>query len=128
MKIIFTLFVLILVVCNVSAQPGSPDKSFGKQGVYIDTSIWALCYAMAIQPDGKILAGGYTEDHEHPLNFGFYIARYNSDASIDQTFGGNGKVIISKVGDIKALSARKIVVQPDNKILALCRFVPGALY
>ena len=124
----FLSFIAVLIMIVSSAQPGSPDKSFGKQGVYLDTSIWALCYAMAIQPDGKILAGGYTEDHEHPLNFGFYIARYNSDASIDQNFGENGKVIISKVGNIKALSANKIVVQPDNKILALCRFVPGALY
>lgn len=125
-----TVLSLLLTAITVAAyaQPGSPDKSFGKQGVFLDTSIWALCYATAIQPDGKILAGGLSEDTERPLIPVLYLARYNTNGSIDQSFGENGKTLIRTVANIKAISARKIVVQPDNKILALCRFVPGALY
>jgi uncharacterized delta-60 repeat protein len=129
MKIIFTLFVLILVVCNVSAQPGSPDKSFGKQGVYLDTSIRALCYAMAIQPDGKILAGGYTEDLEHPFNFGgFYIARYNPDGNIDASFGEDGKYIVRKIPGATPATTVAIVVLPDTKILACGYFITNQPY
>ena len=129
MKLIFTLFVLILFVYNLSAQPGSLDKSFGEQGVFLDTSFWADCRALTIQPDGKILAGGYTQDLERPFsNGGFYIARYNSNGSIDESFGENGKFIVRKIPGAQPLSAKTIVVLPDGKILACGYFIIGSLF
>jgi uncharacterized delta-60 repeat protein len=41
---------------------------------------------VAIQPDGKIVAGGYGSD-------GFAVARYNTDGSPDNLFSGDGKVL-----------------------------------
>jgi len=126
---IFLFFLVSMTIVSGYAQQGSTDKSFGKGGMILDTTIWANCNAMAIQPDGKILTGGYTEDVEHPLNLGgFYIARYNNDGSIDDTFGENGKIIIRKIQNVLAFSPKTIIVQHDNKILALARVVPGKLY
>ena len=40
-------------------------------------------FASALQPDGKILAGG-------SANLAFALARYNTDGSLDNTFAGGG--------------------------------------
>lgn len=64
--------------------------------------------AMAIQPDGKILLAGDARKD-------FAVARYNSDGSLDSTFGLNGKVttvIGSGFGRGYAL-----IIQNDGKIL-----------
>lgn len=42
--------------------------------------------AVAVQADGKIVAGGATESD-------FALARYNPDGSLDRTFGGDGTVV-----------------------------------
>jgi uncharacterized delta-60 repeat protein len=71
---------------------GSADTSFGSQG-RVNTNLFNRCdeaYAMAIQSDGRIvLAGGTSE----PITFGdFGLARYNSDGTLDLTFGTGGKI------------------------------------
>jgi uncharacterized delta-60 repeat protein len=129
MKSIFTFLVSVLFAYNVTAQPGSLDKGFGKLGVYLDTTIWAFCYTITQQPDGKIITGGYTQDLENPDDLGgLYVARYNIDGSIDENFGVNGKVIIRKVQGVTAFATKTIIVQPDNKILVLGYFAPGNFY
>lgn len=51
-------------------------------------------YALAIQEDGKILAAGYTTSTggDTNPNWKWALARYNSDGSLDTTFGDGGKV------------------------------------
>lgn len=63
---------------------------------------------IAVQPDGKVIVGG-TFDTYISTNLN-YIARLNDDASIDTSFiyGGGGGF---------NRTVRKIVVQPDGKIL-----------
>jgi uncharacterized delta-60 repeat protein len=70
--------------------------------------------AVVIQPDGKILSAGYA-------NFGttfddFAIVRYNSDLTVDTSFGAGGKVrdTVSVFND--AVTA--LVLQPDGKLVA----------
>ncbi len=111
-------------------KAGTLDSSFGVGGVYLDTTLFgATCQAMALQPDGKIFTGGFTDTvSNNPKDGGFYVGRYNIDGSIDESFGVNGKVIIRRIGNVLAASPKTIIVQPDNKILVLGRFVPGALY
>src|SRR5687768_786326 len=46
--------------------------------------------AVAIQPDGKIVAVGTTYDYDSPFaedTYDFSVARYNPDGSPDQSFG-----------------------------------------
>jgi len=66
--------------------------------------------AVAVQPDGKIVAAGSVIVTTY---YDFAVVRYNSDGSLDNTFNGNGKVItsIGPFGD----DAGGVAVQPDGK-------------
>ena len=70
---------------------GSRDKSFGGDGVVRTAfSNWhdgAL--AVAIQADGKIVAGGYTATY---AGSDFALARYKPGGRLDTAFSGDGKV------------------------------------
>jgi uncharacterized delta-60 repeat protein len=74
---------------------GSLDTTFGTGGiVFTDlnggSSDWAR--AMALQPDGKIVLAGETASPVLPSDQDFALVRYNSDGSLDTTFGTGGIV------------------------------------
>jgi uncharacterized delta-60 repeat protein len=100
---------------------GSLDTSFGSAG----TVITALgrgnsAQAVAIQPDGKVLASGYVLQQNNNNNYDFALTRYNSNGSLDTSFGNKGVVTTNLTGSAKSASeddANAIVVQPDGKII-----------
>jgi uncharacterized delta-60 repeat protein len=47
--------------------------------------------AVAIQSDNKIVAGGYSTDSSDGSDF--VVTRYNTDGSLDASFGSNGKAV-----------------------------------
>ncbi len=51
--------------------------------------------SISIQPDGKILVLGTTYSATDPNNSSFAVARYNTDGSLDATFGNGGFVVTS---------------------------------
>jgi uncharacterized delta-60 repeat protein len=70
-------------------------------------------FAMALQPDQKIVVAGYAVVGS-AINFG--LERYNPDGSLDFSFGTNGKVTTPVLGtDDEAFS---VAIQPDGKIVA----------
>jgi uncharacterized delta-60 repeat protein len=75
---------------------GAIDPSFGIDGVAVVplASKDAQATALALQPDGKILAVGYyyTEFHEHAVVF---LARYHADGNVDSSYGRDGIVEFS---------------------------------
>lgn len=93
---------------------GTPDASFGPGGgirhrmVTDNDSITEL----ALQPDGKIVAAGYATVSG---NRQFAVARFNSDGSVDNTFDGDGRVIMQVLGGSE--QAFDIKIQPDGKIV-----------
>lgn len=93
---------------------GSPDSSFGFMGMVM-TSFDSLysdrANAVAIQPDGKIVAAGFVAIG----NGDIAVARYNSNGSLDTTFDGDGKAVIS-IGSSED-NANALVIQPDGKIV-----------
>lgn len=94
---------------------GSRDATFGENGAaFTDLgSSEDRAYAVAIQPDGKIVVAGAT-GAEGSRNFA--LARYLPDGSLDLAFGASGKVVISMApGDDKA---HDVAVQSDGRILA----------
>ena len=100
---------------------GSPDPSFGANGiVYTDFfNDEDYANALALQADGKIVAGGTGYDPNDPEDYGFALARFNSDGSLDTTFGNQGKVFTQiGPGDDEITS---LAVQADGKLLA-CGF------
>ena len=68
---------------------GSLDKAFG---IFGQAAATAAPSAIAVQSDGKILTAGSQAGkvavHGNALGFG--LARYNTDGSIDTTFGSHG--------------------------------------
>jgi uncharacterized delta-60 repeat protein len=68
-----------------------------------------------IQPDGKILVAGKTLQPTSDEDF--LLLRYNTNGTLDNTFGTGGIVITSVSTAAEGLS--KIHLQPDGKILAL---------
>lgn len=97
---------------------GSLDSSFGNGGK-VTTSFTdgqSEADAVIIQPDGKIIAAGFTEQtQEENLPQVLAIARYQSDGSLDTTFGSGGKVTYDFAG--RGGEARALVLQRDGKIL-----------
>src|SRR6185312_12779398 len=90
---------------------GTLDATFGTGGkVTTDFGSAEQAFAVAVQPDGKIVVagGGAT---------GFELARYNADGSLDGTFGAGGKVTTRFGLGLPFTRAHAIVLQPDGKIV-----------
>jgi uncharacterized delta-60 repeat protein len=95
---------------------GSADRSFDGDGVvFTDFGLGGGAHALAIQPDGKLVAAGSAPIGD-PRNSGeFAIARYNPDGSLDRSFDGDGRVTTT----FTPLTdwATGVAVQPDGKIV-----------
>lgn len=94
---------------------GSLDNAFGGDGL-VTLSFNPgddIARAVALQPDGKVLLGGYTYTD---LGIGFALARLSEDGVPDDTFGDNGRVVTVTPGDV-TLQARAVAVQADERIL-----------
>lgn len=94
---------------------GSLDTTFNSDGV-LTTSVGAGndgIHKIALQPDGKIVAVGFTGDYP---NGDFGLVRYNTDGSLDYTFGSGGKVIININSDDYGPS---MALQSDGKIVVV---------
>ena len=78
----------------------------------------SFLYAMAYQPaDGKILATGTADTASGLPNDTFALARYNSNGTLDTTFGPNHDgTVITYLGGTYA-EAHGIVIQPDGKVV-----------
>lgn len=72
---------------------GSIDSTFGVNGRVSTPLLWdAVVHSVLIQPDGKIVAAGET----YNLTFNtsdFAMVRYNTDGTLDASFGSFGKVV-----------------------------------
>ena len=96
---------------------GFPDTSFGTNGV-VTTAVgndYDYGTALAIQlSDGKIVMAGYSYNGS---NYDFAVVRYNTDGSLDTTFGPdhNGKVT-TPIGNGDD-AARAVGIQSDGKIV-----------
>ena len=93
---------------------GSLDSSFGSGGIVTTDFFGAsdAAHDVVIQPDGKIIAVGYTRDSN---STDFALARYQGDGSLDTTFGSGGLVTSAFAEDTIGVSA--VVLQPDGKII-----------
>ena len=88
---------------------GTLDASFGTNGKVvapINPDGEFVGEDIALQPDGKIVAVGYS-------NIGFAVNRYNSDGTLDASFGTGGRVVTP--GGL----ANKVAVQADGKIVVV---------
>jgi len=108
---------LLGVSASAQAAPGDLDPSFGAGGL-VTTDFGSrgdFSLAVALQTDGKIVAAG-NSSRADVFDVDFALARYNSNGSLDATFGSGGTVLTDFGTSVDAAS--DVVVQPDGKILA----------
>lgn len=99
--------------CLLSA--GDLDPSFGSGGI-VTTPIGtdSPAYALAIQPDGKILAGGTSSTTSgRTTTSQFALARYTTSGSLDSTFGTGGKVTTA-FGKKSSAAAYAMALYPNS--------------
>jgi uncharacterized delta-60 repeat protein len=96
---------------------GALDTTFDTDGkLTFDSASVELLYAVAIQPDGKILLGGRMQRPGRATSFGLF--RVAASGGLDGTFGTAGRAAID-LEDGSQASA--IVVEPSKMILAAGR-------
>ena len=108
-----TAFLLVLTAIPGTANPGTLDPTFDLDGkVTTDFGLRDSAGDVAIQPDGKIVAAGFGNG---PGEFDFAVARYNSDGSLDTSFGGDGTVTTDfNTSDDRGWA---VALQSDGKIV-----------
>lgn len=95
---------------------GALDTTFGVDGVATIpvNEVGASAFkAIAVQPDGKIVATGYFGQTE--FWYLFVVVRFNADGTLDETFSGDGvkKYSYSDVDD----SGEDVVIADDGSII-----------
>lgn len=109
------LMILLTGLAGFAQRAGDLDVTFDGDGK-VTTSIGSShdeAYSIAIQPDGKIVAVGYSL--LNISNYDFAVVRYNSDGTLDSSFGSNGKVT-TDLG-LSEDFAQSVKIQPDGKII-----------
>lgn len=94
---------------------GTLDLSFGDQGKIIDHigNHEDVAYAVALQPDGKILVAGNSYINSQSSRFA--LLRYCPSGDRDESFGTNGIAVMPQFGSNSWAYA--MALQPDNRIL-----------
>ncbi|MEP6467555.1 MAG: T9SS type A sorting domain-containing protein [Parafilimonas sp.] len=124
MKTILCSFIFLSISVCLTAQPGTLDSSFNKDGKVISKTYTGECFTSLIQPDGKIVVGGSGSYYKgNNLLGGSLLARYNIDGSLDYSFADSGRGVYI-LGDTSAYIPviHAMVLQKDGKILALGAF------
>jgi uncharacterized delta-60 repeat protein len=94
---------------------GVLDSAFGPSGVrHFTVGSEGRSAAVAIQPDGKILAGGYAEVGGNPAEFA--IARLNPGGTPDTSFSGDGQEL-TPVSSTEDSRGTALMLQPNGKIV-----------
>ena len=114
---------------------GTLDTTFSGDGrVTTEFEDYAGAWAIALQPDGKIVVAGSTYNLSTSRN-AFALARYKANGTLDTTFGGTGQVT-TEIGNSDVALA--VALQLNGKIVvaghtqddtgqdyALARYLPN---
>ncbi len=114
-----------LTATTLSQPSGSLDTNLNFTGMAesapLPTSVNAGAKAVAIQPDGKIVVGGFVYNTTASFNT-FAMTRFNSDGSIDNTFWDSdinttvGNVVTKRTPNLDEI--RSLIILGDGSILA----------
>lgn len=100
---------------------GSRDTSFGNNGIVINNTYnlekpFEMANKVVIQPDdNKIIVAGSSENNDDKHRF--VVIRFNTNGTIDSTFGNNGYVIVDPDNADNVTIAHDIALQNDGKIV-----------
>src|ERR1019366_7376075 len=120
-RAVLLIFSILLIASQqAAAQAGHLDPTFGSGGIVTTdfgdqgNSNKASANAVTIQSNGKIVVGGGVPSHT-----GFpvpAVARYNTNGSLDTSFGTGGIVATPSIEDVPFTA---ITLQTDGKIVAV---------
>ncbi|MEM9412803.1 MAG: delta-60 repeat domain-containing protein, partial [Planctomycetota bacterium] len=133
----------LIIVCFGAVQfsfgqPGTLDRTFGKEGV-VDFDVEGVerlnIRKIAFDQNGKLVVAGEARV-EGNLDTDLFFARFNADGTIDETFGKDGQGFVSFalpaesedfVFGLGLQSTGKIVFAANSKIGDNCTVVVGRL-
>jgi uncharacterized delta-60 repeat protein len=93
---------------------GSLDATFGNGGIVVNDfgqGLESYAIDVIIQPDGKLIIAGES-------GYAFLVARYNSNGTLDTTFGNGGFTEVN-FGNLSWDHGRDAVLQADGKIIVV---------
>lgn len=98
------------------------DTSFGEEGIAkftpLSSYIYSNGYDLIVQEDGKILVSGPFKENEDDTDYKYFIGRFNSDGSVDDSFASdNGGACWIEYPEKYAVY--DIFTHGDDKLLAL---------
>ncbi|MEO6392846.1 MAG: delta-60 repeat domain-containing protein, partial [Pyrinomonadaceae bacterium] len=114
LRLIISLIGLCGFVSTIYAAPGDLDGSFSQDGKLVEIigtpiNVSDRIDDVIIQPDGKIIALGRGFSNRYFC----IIARYNTNGSLDSSFGNGGKVFLPFQYTLE------IALQTDGKIIVV---------
>lgn len=89
---------------------GAHDSTMGTDGI-ATSPLPMISTSGLLQPDGKIVVGGYTS------NYAFALTRHMPNGSVDSSFGTNGMVSTSITNNVLDICL-DVELQADGKIIA----------
>jgi len=112
------LFVVAVITIPVFAAESDLDTSFDGDGKATTGSFFEEGGRdVVIQPDGKIIVVGGKSSNFNVQSMA--SVRYNTNGSLDATFGNNGIYVLPSLAGSQIVFAKAVAVdlQPDGKIL-----------
>lgn len=98
-------------------RDGGLDATFGTGGKVI-TQVGARgdsARAIAVQPDGRIVVAGWTD--QSGIDANFLVLRYLADGTLDAGFGDGGRFVLPIGLGNGTDRAHALAIQPDGRIL-----------
>jgi uncharacterized delta-60 repeat protein len=99
---------------------GALDSSFGSGGLVQGPAIAAgqgsIGRAVAVQANGQIVVVGSATDSSGAYPHGLIVERYNSNGSLDTSFGSHG--VADELSGLSAGDGYAVAIQPDGRIVA----------
>jgi len=113
----FSVIVAVATPSGATPLPGDLDPAFGNHGSVTMEQLGrsATIEAIALQPDGKIIAAGETwEQYKSRIA----VIRLRNNGTLDRSFGGDG-IVTTRVthGDHRQDLAYDVAIQSDGKIV-----------
>ncbi len=104
---------------------GRLDPAFGERGQVVSDlrSSPDFLDALVLQPDGKLVAGGTSEqaDPDAPSDLALALVRYRADGTLDTSFGAGAKTFTDTGGRFETLSA--LALQSDGSLVGAGEYV-----
>src|SRR5262245_6046885 len=101
---------------------GSVTGSAQAAGGIVFTDVSSRAYAVVIDSLGRIVTGGPS------WGLGFALTRYNSDGTLDTTYGSGGVVIADASGVGRGLTARAMAMDSVGRVIVAGTSFPLGRY